>query len=230
MARRISQGALREFLNCVPEPLHAQVVSRVIDIRRAKGRTLVEKDSRSTDVYFLVEGSAEVIVYSYNGREVYVHTIGEGDVFGEIAALDGKPRSASVIAIAELRAIEMHGEDFMACLKSSPAAGIWVARRLALGVRRLTDRLFELNALNVQTRIHCELLRLAESGKPCSEGVEVRPMPTHAELAKRIGTHREAVSREISALSKSNLIRHDRRKMVIIDLERLRRGAAAGAR
>jgi CRP-like cAMP-binding protein len=88
-------------------------------------------------------------------------------------------------------------------------------------MRRLTEQVFELSALNVQTRIHCELLRLAQKGEPCSGGIEVRPAPTHAELASRIGTHREAVTREMQALSKAKIIRHSRRNLMIIDLARL---------
>jgi CRP-like cAMP-binding protein len=229
MAARVLRGALAEFLNCVAEPLRTEVASRLIEIRRPKGRTLVEKDSRSADVYFISEGRAEVILYSDNGREVYVHTIEQDDLFGEMAALDRQPRSATVIALTDLRASEMRSEDFIACLQSSAACGIWLARRLVANVRRVTAQVFELRALNVQARIHCELLRLAAQGRPCPEGIEVRPAPTHAELAKRIGTHREAVTREMNALSKSKLIRHDRRALVIMDLAGLRRGASLGA-
>jgi len=113
----------------------------------------------------------------------------------------------------------------MTCFESSPAAGIWLARRLAASVRRLTEQVFELSALNVQTRIHCELLRLAQKGEPCSGGIEVRPAPTHAELAKHIGTHREAVTREMQALSKAKVIRYGRGSIMITDLARLEQAA-----
>src|SRR5262249_26943485 len=156
--------------------------------------------------------------YSSNGREVCVNDIGPGDVFGEVAALDSGPRSASIVASSELLAVVMHGADFMKCLESSPAAGIWVTRKLASRSRRLTEQVFELSALNVRTRIHCELLRLAQKGEAKSGGVLVRPAPTHAELASRIGTHREAITREMRALSDENIIRYGRGSLTIIDL------------
>src|SRR5262249_24209531 len=99
------------------------------------------------------------------------------------------------------------------------------ARRLATGVRRLTEQVFELSALNVQTRIHCELLRLAQKGERRNGGIEVRPAPTHAELASRIGTDREAVTREMRVLSNGKIIRHGRGKLMIIDLDRLEQAA-----
>jgi CRP/FNR family cyclic AMP-dependent transcriptional regulator len=64
-------------------------------IRAPKGRTVVEKGSGSTDVFFLLEGRAEVLLYSSSGREVCVNNIGPGDMFGEIAVLDGEPRRTS---------------------------------------------------------------------------------------------------------------------------------------
>jgi CRP-like cAMP-binding protein len=142
-------------------------------------------------------------------------------MFGEIAALDGEPRSASIQAASDLVLIAMRSSDFMTCLESSPAAGIWLARQLASHSRRLTEQVFELSALNVQARIHCELLRLAQKGEQRNGAIEVRPAPTHAELASRIGTHREAVTRELRLLSKERIIRYGRRSLMIVDLARL---------
>ena len=100
-----------------------------------------------------------------------------------------------------------------------------MVRRLVTSVRSLTERLFELIALNVQTRIHCELLRLAQGGEQRGGIIEIRNPPTHAELANRIGTHREAVTRELTALSGMKIIRHGRRSLQILDLARLERAA-----
>jgi len=210
-----------QLLKHVPDPVRTEIASRLRVIRAAKGRTLVEKGSRSTDVFFLLEGRAKVLLYSSSGREVCVHNIGPGDTFGDIAVLDGEPRSASILASTELRVVVMRAKDFMTCLESSPEAALWLARNLASCVRRLTDQVFELSALNVQARLHCELLRLARSGEQCNGVIEVRPAPTQAELASRIGTHREAVTREMRALSEAGIIRYGRRTLVIVDLARL---------
>jgi CRP-like cAMP-binding protein len=85
----------------------------------------------------------------------------------------------------------------------------------------LTKKVFELSALNVQARIHCELLRLAQNGERRNGSIEVRSAPTHAELANRIGTHREAVTRELGALSEQGIIRYGRHSLIILDLARL---------
>ena len=221
MSAGSSPNTQLQLLKHVLDPLRTQIAHRLRTIRAPKGRTLVEKGSGSTDVFFLLEGRAEVLLYSSNGREVCVNNIGPGDMFGEIAVLDGEPRSASIVAASDLVIVAMRANDFMTCFESSPEAGIWLARRLASGMRRLTEQVFELSALNVQTRIHCELLRLVQKGKACGDGIEVRPAPTHAELASRIGTHREAVTREMQVLSKAKIISYDRRRLLITDLPRL---------
>lgn len=221
MSGGATQTSQPEILKYVPNALRTEIAPRLRLLRAPKGRTLLEKGSRSTEVFFLLQGRAQVLLYSSSGREVYVNDIGPGDVFGEIAALDGEPRSASIVASSELLLAAMRGSDFMKCLEGSPAAGIWLARKLASRSRRLTEQVFELSALNVRARIHCELLRLARTGEPRSGGIEVRPAPTHAELASRIGTHREAITREMRVLAESKIIRHGRRSLLIVDLARL---------
>lgn len=225
MSAGSSQGSRLDILKYAPDALRRQITQRLRVIRAAKGRTLVEKDSRSTDVFFLLEGVAKVTLYSANGREVNVHNVGPGQMFGEISALDGEPRSASIVASTDIVVVAMHANDFMSCIRSSPEAGIWLAKAMASSVRRLTKQVFELSALNVQTRIHCELLRLAQKGERRNNGIEVRPAPTHAELATRIGTHREAVTRELGVLEDRGIISYGRRSLTIIDLARLEQAA-----
>ena len=220
-----SQSIQLEFLKQVQESLRTEIAGRLDQrVKEAdKGRSLLEKGSHSTDVFFLLEGRAQVVLYATSGRKVCVNDIGPGDMFGEIAVLTREPRSASVVALSEVQYAEMSEMDFMACLESSPAAGIWLASRFASSVRRLTEQVFELSALNVQTRIRCHLLRLADKGERCSEGIVYRPAPTHQEFADHIGTSREAVSREFNWLSDQGVIRYDRESLTIIDLARLER-------
>src|SRR4051812_42295789 len=178
MARGNTQNTLLEFLDLVQEPLRTQVYNRRTEIRRTQGRTLIQEGVPSTEVFFLREGEAEVRLYSSRRREmVYLHTLRPGDIFGEISALDGKSRSATVEALSDLIADTLRASDFVACLDSSPAAGIWLAKRMASSLRRLTDKVFELTALNVSARIHCELLRLADRGVKSNGHIVVDPAP-----------------------------------------------------
>lgn len=210
-----------QFLALVPAAVRRVIDPRVRQVRAARGRTIIGAGSGSTDVFFILEGEVQVLLYSAQGREVSVRNLAPGDVFGELAAIDEAPRSASVVATANTRILVMSRNDFMACLEASPAAALWLVRRLAAEVRRLTGRVFELAALNVQARLHCELLRLARRGT--DGGLIISPAPTHAELASRIGTHREAVTRELRALAQMNVLRSHRRSLEFLDVDHLER-------
>jgi CRP-like cAMP-binding protein len=181
----------------------------------------VSVGARQDTAFFIREGEARVLLFSSSGKEVSVRNLLAGDVIGDLAALDCLPRSASVLALTDVRVRILSRADFLACLDSSAETAIWMARRLGAEVRRLTEKVFELSALNVQARLHCELLRLARGdGTPRTV---IIPAPTHAELASRIGTHREAVTREMRALTKMNILRNQRRSLEFIDLAALER-------
>jgi CRP/FNR family transcriptional regulator, cyclic AMP receptor protein len=204
-----------------PPALRREIERRSRIIRAAKGRTVFSVSALATNVLFVVEGQVQVLLYSSNGRQVSINNLGRGASFGQLAALDGLPRSASVVALTDVRLRAISRDDFLLLLETAPAAAVWVARRLCGDVRRLSERVFEMSALNVQSRLHCELLRLARGSG--ASGLTITPSPTHAELANRIGTNREAVTREMRVLTQLNIIRTRRRSLEFIDLGELER-------
>jgi CRP-like cAMP-binding protein len=212
------------LLHLIPSEMRDELAGRLSVSRFGKGRSVTTFDSVDCDVFFLVEGRARVTLFSNTGREVAIHEIEVTEIFGEIAALDGYGRSASIVAMTDLRLIRLRREDFLMCLKASPDAAIWLAQRLASVVRRLTDRVFELSALPVQSRLHCELLRMAGPG--AASGVLIEQAPTHAELANRIGASREAVTREMRRLADVEILRQRRRTLEFLDLPRLEQSVA----
>ena len=197
---------------------------RLRHVRAPKGRTLLAAGAASSDVFCLTEGQARIAIHSQQGREVSVRDLSPGDVFGELAALDGGPRSASVIAASAVTLAVMERDAFIACLERSPEAALWLARRLGAEVRRLTERVFELSALTMRARLHAELLRLARLAAP---EPELLPAPTHEELARRIGANREAVTRELRDLVRAGVIATGKRRITFLDFTRLEEAAAA---
>jgi CRP-like cAMP-binding protein len=142
-------------------------------------------------------------------------------MFGEIAAIDGKWRSASIEALEACTIASLTSDQFEALLVREPAVAMATLRQLAADVRRLSERVFEFSTLAVQNRIHAELLRLAgESRQPGGEAV-LSPAPSLSDIANRISTHREAVSRELSRLSATGLLRREGGNLRITDLAKL---------
>jgi CRP-like cAMP-binding protein len=207
---------LTDLLTLAPPSLRRATESALRTIKASKGRTLVSVGARATDIFFVKQGEVRAVLYSSNGREVTMQKLVSGDSFGELSALDGLPRSASVVALSEVRLVVMARRDFLGLLESTPGAALWLAGRLGADVRRLTDRVFELSALNVRARLNCELLRLARDAT--GEPPFVDGAPTHGELANRIGATREAVSREMLALASRRIVRLNRRRLEFLDI------------
>lgn len=208
------------FFESLTPDLRRVVQAQVRVIRANRGQALLGRGAASTDIYFVLDGSFAVLVYSAAGREVSMRSLRVGDTFGELAAIDGLPRSATVVAETDARVAALRREEFLHCIETCPGAAMWLARMLAAKVRDMSERLFEISALNVPARLHCELLRLARTSTR-RDPVILDPAPTHAELANRIGTHREAVTREISELVKIRVVRAGRRTLEFLDLPRL---------
>ncbi|MBT8447451.1 MAG: helix-turn-helix domain-containing protein, partial [Gammaproteobacteria bacterium] len=92
---------------------------------------------------------------------------------------------------------------------------------LALQVRRLSERVIEFSTVGVNDRVHAELLRLAQDGRHDGAEIAISPAPTHADIASRVATHREAVTKELSRLTREGILRKEKGTLVITDLPRL---------
>jgi CRP-like cAMP-binding protein len=206
------------LFSAMPPVVRREALERTRLLRARKGQAILSKGDSSTDIFFILEGRLQVLLYSATGREVSLRDLDENDMFGEMSGIDGESRSASIIALTDARLLVMSRVDFRTAIEASPDAALWLLRQLTVKIRGLTERVFELSALNVQSRLHCELLRMAARSPT---GLEIRPAPTHAELANRIGTHREAVTREMRALTTQGIIKTGRRRLEFIDLGRL---------
>lgn len=186
----------------------------------AEERILSHKD-HSGDVYFIISGRVRVTIYSWSGKEVTFRDQPAGEMFGELGAIDGEPRSAHVMALEDSLLACMPRETFWKVLKSYPEVAEFTLKRLATLVRLLSERVFEFSSLAVRNRIHGELLRLAKENLTDANKAIIEPAPTHADIASRIGTHREAVTREFAELSSTGLIAQRRGRLVIIDVAKL---------
>lgn len=185
------------------------------------GEQIVGYRDPSTDVYFLVTGRARAIMYSSEGKAVIFVDLHPGTIFGEIAAIDRKPRSASIEALEPCTIASLSANRFEDLLLREPTVGLATLRHVTADVRRLSERVFEFSTLAVQNRIHAELLRLAGEAARGHDTVLLSPAPSLSEVADRISTHREAVSREISRLTALGLLRREGGDLRITDLEKL---------
>jgi CRP-like cAMP-binding protein len=144
-----------------------------------------------------------------------------GSFFGELAALDGGPRSLSVFAVNDSTVAKMPSAVFVETMFTHRPLGEAVVATLVARNRAMTRRVGELGALDVRSRVHAELLRLARPDREDPKRAIILSPPNQSELASRINTRRETVSREINAMEREGLIERRRGAIVIHDALRL---------
>jgi CRP/FNR family transcriptional regulator, cyclic AMP receptor protein len=185
--------------------------------RYTAGQTILQYQDEGRDVFFILHGRACAIYYSSSGREVRLSDIPAGELFGEFAALDSQPRAADVIALTDTLIAVMSAELFWEVLRRYETVCAAVLRRLTGIVRASQRRVLEFSTLPVRSRLHAELVRMARAIAPEGETAVISPAPKHAELASRISTHREAVTRELNELMRAKLIGKCGNDLIIYD-------------
>jgi len=176
---------------------------------------VVDIDDTSDDVLFVVTGMVRVVHRAEIGKEVILGDRGPGSYFGEMAAIDGLARSANVTALQTSRIATLPAATFLEILTHEPDVCRAVLGGLVGGMRSLTRKLSEHAYLTAVERLYCELLRLSRPRKGHDGQRSISPPPTQQELAERIGSRREVVSRSIGALEKEGLFEKTRGALVL---------------
>jgi CRP/FNR family transcriptional regulator, cyclic AMP receptor protein len=189
--------------------------------RFERGEPIVAYLDASDDVFFIVSGEVKVTIYSREGKAVSFSLMGPGEVFGEYPAIDRGPRSASVEARTCCLIASLPADAFRELLRTEPSVAQALLPQLVKKVRALTRRVYEFSTLAVKNRIQAELLRLARLASGDGKGARIAPAPTHSEIASRVATHREAVTRELNRLARMGLIERTSGALIVEDVERL---------
>src|SRR3954463_6350177 len=182
---------------------------------------VIRRDGTDRDVYFVIAGLVRVAASAGRGRRIIFRDVAAGDMFGEHSAIDGKSRFADVLAVRESLLASMPPEVFRAILANHPSVRERLLRRLTGSVRELAHRLVELGARRVQSRGWTAPARLARAAGVADNTARFERAPTHNEIASRVGTSREEVTREFSRLARQGLLEREGRSLVVRDVAAL---------
>jgi len=185
--------------------------------RYRHGERLFERDSSSNEVFFIVEGSVSIVSSSTTGRDVSFARAGAGEVIGEMAAIDGLPRSASVTAAEDSLVAVVPAARFVALVKQNGEIAVKLLRRLSAMVRHTGARVVELSSLDATNRVYTELLRLAKPDVASPDLWTVKPLPPLRELAASAGTTRELVNSALNTLYPRGIIRRRGNTLYLLD-------------
>jgi CRP/FNR family transcriptional regulator, cyclic AMP receptor protein len=220
---------LPQSLECISlfSRLPAETLARLPKLcswrRYEPGEPIVDHLDASDDVFFITQGEVRASLYSLDGKAVTFTDLGAGEMFGELAAIDGRPRSASIEARTSCVVASMSAATFREVLGSNPVVAFAVLQHLVAKIRTLTTRVYEFSALAASNRVQAEILRLAMLAPREGNGARIGDAPTHAEIASRVSSHREAVTREFNRLSRLGVVERRGRVLFVKNIEHLAR-------
>ena len=216
------QGQLEKvfFLGGLPPEEIASTVRHAVILIHPTNRTILLENDWGGSVYFILKGWVKIRTHNLEGKEITLNIVGEGEVIGEMAALDEVPRSTDAIALTETTVMSIPTQDFVSLLHRQPLAGIRLAQLMARRLRHLNRRL-RLRESDSLSRVADTLLFLAEGqGKTKLQGIEIPNFP-HRELSSISGLARETVTRSLTKLEKKGLITRNNNSLCIANLQAL---------
>lgn len=185
------------------------------------GSQVFDRQANTRDVFFVVRGRVRIVNYSLSGREITLDDVPAGGHFGELAAIDGKPRSAAVLAVEDSLIVALPHRHFLEILAKYPNISYALMERLTRMVRASTERIMDLSTLAANNRVQAELLRQAHESEGEGNAATIKPIPVHSDIASRVSTTRETVARVLSDLTRKGIIERTKDSLVIRNVERL---------
>ncbi|MBY0473442.1 MAG: Crp/Fnr family transcriptional regulator [Nitrosomonas sp.] len=213
-------SVIKEFQCLSPQDI--EMVAAACQWHRYEaGNEIVRYHDHTNSAFFILQGEIRVMYHSLSGQEVILCDLPTGEMFGELTAIDGHPRSATAIARGSVLLASMPASDFQDMVYGNRQIAETILKRLTGQVRRLTERVYDYSTLAVRNRIQVELLRLARNYMVSANVAVISPAPTQTEIANLVSTHREAVSRELNMLIRSKLILRQGHDLHILDIAKL---------
>lgn len=175
-------------------------------------------------LYVIQAGKVKICLTSPEGQEVSLAVLGPGECFGELALLDGQPRSADAFAIEAVTAAAIQRADFIKACMNHPVIAVQVMQVLSRRLRQTDEMVQDLLFLDVHGRVAKKLLELSEThGVRTPQGIRIEMRLTQTELAAMVGASRESVNKVMGYLTEKRYIMTDKHRTTVTRLAELRR-------
>jgi len=195
-------------------------ISTYVRIRSvAKGSTIFEKGDAGVGLIGVVSGSVKISVTSADGRDIVLNIIRPGEVFGEIALLDGRARTANATAMSDCELIVIERREFIPFLRSEPDVTLKLMEILCSRLRKTSEQVQDVTFLNLSTRLAKTLLRLTANAGPSKPAGKVAI--TQREISQIVGRSRESTNKQLRAWVKRGWIRLERGSVTVMKADKL---------
>lgn len=207
----------KSVLSALPDAALDELIGRARTVRYGKGASIYQRGDDGDSLMIILSGRVKIANVSTDAREVALNFLGAGDLNGELAALDGKPRSADATALEPTEALVLWRRDLLPVLERHPQAMLGVIAALAGKVRQMSAAV-EHAGLQMNARAANALLRLAEQhGRDVADGILIDFKLSQRDLGSFAGLSRENMNRQLGELRDMGLIRLDGPMIVILD-------------
>lgn len=219
--RRPTGWSANSLLSALSRATTAELLTLGTHTEFEPGRVLVRENESSTHVYVLLDGCVKVTATTPEGGFALLSIRAGGELVGELACLDGQPRSATVTAVNRVRARVLSQATFQNFLAHHPDAAVAISRSVGAKLRWATRRRIDFSGSRVRVRLARVLIELAPTyGWPTAEGIEI-PL-SQPELAAAVGAREPSVHKVLTGLRRDGLISTGYGRITLLDLPRLR--------
>jgi CRP/FNR family transcriptional regulator, cyclic AMP receptor protein len=211
------------WLDALDRGLAAELTALGRERRYAAGVVIFHHGDEPGSVLLLLEGRVKLAIAGPQGKELILGFLGPGELLGDVAALDGRPRSATAEAVDAVRACVVPRADFERFASSRPEAALALMRSLAHRLRQADEQRLEFAAYDVVGRVARRLVDLCDRhGEPAAQGTLITLPLSQDELAAWTASSREAVAKALHLLRRLRWVETHRRRIVVLDLAALR--------
>jgi len=181
------------------------------------------EDEEGAALFIIISGKVKIVRTDDEGGEVILSILGEGDFFGEMAILDGLPRSATVVSIDNSELFMIHRRDFLQVIEKSPQVAVSLLRELTRRLRKADEQIKSLSLKDAVGRVANVILQLADDSGKIKKGQVIIPdFPLQQDLANMAGTSRETISRTIHQFIREGLLEQRGNSLVITNFEKFK--------
>jgi CRP-like cAMP-binding protein len=207
------------FKELAPE-LIDQVQSHAVARMVKAGTVIFAKGDPGDSLFAVVAGTVRVSVPSPDGNDTVFSLLNEGEIFGEMALLDGRPRSAEVCAVTNCELMIIHRRDFAPLMKENPEIALRLIDILCARLRRTDELVEEVMFLDLPARLAKVLLKLADNAPMAPQGRKIAM--TQREIGQIIGMSRESTNRQLRLWARRDWVRLERRTIVVMAIDEIR--------
>jgi CRP/FNR family transcriptional regulator, cyclic AMP receptor protein len=209
-------------------PAAIERLGSYMQIRKvSRGTTIFSKGDPGSGLMGVLAGSVKVSVASPEGKDIALNVFREGDVFGEIALLDGRPRTADATAMSDCELAVIERRDFVPFLTSNPDVTLKLIEILCSRLRHTSEQVQDVTFLNLPGRLAKTLLELTAAKGDTEPRRKVAI--TQREISQMIGRSRESTNKQLRAWAKRGWVRLERGGVIMLAPEKLAALAAEGS-